>query len=585
MEKIKEKLKLLPDQPGCYLMKDENETIIYVGKAKILKNRVKSYFTGSHDTKTQKLVSEIKDFEYIVTSSNTEALLLEVNLIKKHKPKYNILLKDDKNYPYLKITNEKHPRLITTRKITKDGSKYFGPYPNAGSANEVKKILDRIYPLRKCDTLPKKVCLYYHIGQCVAPCEFNVEKEEKELVEKISKFLKGDYKEVKKELHSKMLKSSENMDFEKAKEYRDQIVDIETVMEKQKINLKDLIDRDVFGYFVEKDWICIQVFFIRSGKMVEREVFIQQYYREPEEELASFIAQFYMKSLKPKEILIPENLDHETIEEVIGVKILVPKIGEKKSLVELANKNAELALKEKLILLENKKEKTQKALEELSSVLGINRAKRIEAFDNSNIQGTDAVSAMVVFTDGKPDKKEYRKYKIKTVIGPDDYSSMKEVVRRRYKKVLTEKLPLPDLIVIDGGKGQINAAKEVLEDEYGLNIPICGLAKDEKHKTSELISGETLETIELKKNSEAFYLMQRIQDEVHRFAITFFRQTHQKTTLKSKLDEIKGVGEKRKKILYSHFKTTEKMKNASIEEYKKLGIPENIARKIIDEIK
>jgi len=584
MDRIKEKLKLLPEQPGCYQMKDDKGSIIYIGKAKVLKNRVKSYFTGSHDTKTQKLVSEIHDFDYIVTSSNTEALLLEANLIKKHKPKYNILLKDDKNYPYLKITNEKHPRLIITRKITKDGAKYFGPYPNAGAASEVKKILDRIYPIRKCDTLPKKVCLYYHIGQCLAPCEFEVRSEEKKTVEKITGFLKGNYKEVKDELQRKMQQASESLEFEKAKEYRDQLSDIETIMEKQKINLKDLVDRDVFAYSSENGWICIQVFFIRSGRLVEREAVIEQYYSEPEEVIASFIAQFYLKNLKPKEVLIPNNMDKEAIEEALGIKVSVPKIGEKKALIEMAEKNAELALKEKVSLLEKNKEKSVHALKALSEALGISLPKRIEAFDNSNIQGSDAVSAMVVFTDGKPDKKEYRKYKIKSVIGPDDYESMREVIRRRYKKVLTENLPMPDLIVIDGGKGQIQAAKDVLEDEYGLAIPICGLAKDDKHNTSELINGQTMLSVPLNKRGEGFYLLQRIQDEVHRFAITFFRQTHQKNSLKSRLDDLKGIGEKRKKVLFTHFKTIEEMKKANVDDYKKIGIPEALAKKIIESL-
>jgi len=581
MNKLKEKLALLPNDPGCYLMKDKDGVIIYVGKAKVLKNRVKSYFTGSHNAKTQRLVSEIEDFEYIVTSSNIEALLLEINLIKKHQPKYNILLKDDKQYPYLKITKEKHPRLLITRKVLKDGAKYFGPYPNAGAASEVKKILDRLYPLRKCDTMPKQVCLYYHIGQCLAPCVNKVPQSENDkMIQEITHFLNGGYQGVKKDLQQKMQKASEELDFERAKEYRDQIQDIETIMEKQKIYLNDFVDRDVFGYAVKDGWMCVQVFFIRQGKLIERNVSIFPSYNDEQEEMTSFLGQFYEKNMKPKEILITDLEEKDIVSEALGIKIITPKKGEKKKLVDLSMKNAEVALHEKIALLEKKEEKTEQALQELANSLKIEFPNRIEAFDNSNIQGVNPVSAMVVFIDGKPAKKDYRKYKLKTVQGPDDYASMQEVVRRRYTKALKESLPLPDLIVIDGGKGQINAAKEVLEDELGLSIPLCGLVKDEKHNTNELLSGETFLPIPLPKKSEAFYLLQRIQDEVHRFAITFFRQTHSKQTFKSVLDDIEGVGEKRKKQLLLHFGSLQKMKEASVEELKNAGMPEHVALKI-----
>jgi len=586
VNKLKEKLALLPHDPGCYLMKDKDGVIIYVGKAKVLKNRVKSYFTGSHNAKTQRLVLEIEDFEYIVTSSNIEALLLEINLIKKHQPKYNILLKDDKQYPYLKITKEKHPRLLITRKVLKDGAKYFGPYPDAGAASEVKKILDRLYPLRKCDTMPKQVCLYYHIGQCLAPCVNNVSQSENDkMIQEITHFLNGGYQGVKKDLQQKMQKASEELDFERAKEYRDQIQDIETIMEKQKIYLNDFVDRDVFGYAVKDSWMCVQVFFIRQGKLIERKVSIFPFYKDPQEELTSFLGQFYEKNMKPKEVLLTDLEEKDVVSEALGIKIITPKKGEKKKLVDLSMKNAEVALHEKIALLEKKEEKAEQALQELADVLQIERPNRIEAFDNSNIQGVNPVSAMVVFIDGKPAKKDYRKYKLKTVQGPDDYASMQEVIRRRYTKALKESLPLPDLIVIDGGKGQINAAKEVLEDELGLLIPLCGLAKDEKHNTNELLSGETFLPLPLSKKSEAFYLLQRVQDEVHRFAITFFRQTHSKQTFKSVLDEIEGVGEKRKKQLLLHFGSLQKMKEASIEELKNAGMPEHVALKIKEVLK
>jgi excinuclease ABC subunit C len=585
---IKNKLALLPDQPGCYLMKDRHGTIIYVGKAKVLKNRVRSYFTGSHDGKTQRLVNEIEDFEYIVTSSNIEALILEMNLIKKHDPKYNVMLKDDKSYPYIKLTAERHPRLITTRKVKKDKGKYFGPYPNVGAANDTKKLLDRLYPLRKCSVLPDRVCLYYHLGQCLAPCVHDVPEETyKKITEEITHFLNGGYKEIKDELMKKMNKAAENLEFERAKEYRDQIAHIEATMEKQKITTTDFTDRDVFGYAVDKGWMCVQVFFVRQGKLIERDVSMFPIYNEDEEEFLTFLGQFYSKAhhIKPKEILLPENVDIELAEQLIQVKMIQPKKGQKKELVKLAEKNAAIALREKFLLIERDEERTIKAVERLGEAMGISSPLRIEAFDNSNIQGTDPVSAMVVFIDGKPEKKEYRKYKIKTVQGPDDYESMREVVRRRYTRALKEQLPLPDLILIDGGKGQVDAAKDVLENELNLSIPVGGLAKDEKHRTSELLFGDPLQVVPLKRNSQEFYLLQRIQDEVHRFAITFHRQRRRKTAFRSALDDIKGVGPKRKKILLKHFGSLKKMKEAELEEFTKIGIPEKIARNIKEKLK
>lgn len=586
-ETIKNKLALLPDQPGCYLMKDRQGTIIYVGKAKILKNRVRSYFTGSHDGKTQRLVSEIEDFEYIVTSSNIEALILEMNLIKKHDPKYNVMLKDDKTYPYIKLTNERHPKLITTRKVKRDKGKYFGPYPNVQAANETKKLLDRIYPLRKCSTLPDRVCLYYHLGQCLAPCVNEVKEETyKEIVDEITKFLNGGYKEIKQELSKKMEEAAENLEFERAKEYRDQILNIEATMEKQKITMTDFTDRDVFGYSVDKGWMCVQVFFIRAGKLIERDVSMFPIYNEPEEEFLTFLGQFYLKPnhFKPKEILLPEKADNELAEQLLQLKIIQPKRGTKKDLVKLAEKNASIALKEKFALIERDEERTIKAVENLGAAMGIYTPHRIEAFDNSNIQGTNPVSAMVVFIDGKPDKKEYRKYKIKTVQGPDDYESMREVIRRRYGRALREELPLPDLVIIDGGKGQIEAARDILENELGVMIPIAGLAKDEKHKTSQLLAGNPLEVVPLTRNSQEFYLLQRIQDEVHRFAITFHRQLRGKSTFQSILDDISGIGPKRKKQLLRHFGSMKKMKEATIEEIIQLGIPQAVAMQLKEKL-
>ncbi|WP_226085450.1 excinuclease ABC subunit UvrC [Mesobacillus sp. S13] len=586
-DQIRNKLALLPAQPGCYLMKDRQGTIIYVGKAKVLKNRVRSYFTGSHDGKTLRLVNEIEDFEYIVTSSDMEALLLEINLIKKHDPKYNIMLKDDKSYPFIKLTAERHPKLIITRKVKKDSGKYFGPYPNVQAANETKKLLDRIYPLRKCSTLPDRVCLYYHMGQCLAPCVKDVSKDEyKQITDEITKFLNGGYKDIKEDLSAKMAAAAEELDFERAKEFRDKIAHIEATMEKQKMTTTDFTDRDVFGYAVDKGWMCVQVFFIRQGKLIEREVSMFPIHNEPEEDILTYLGQFYSKNehFKPKEVLVPEGVDLELAEGLLEVKVLKPQRGKKKELVHLASKNAGIALKEKFSLIERDEERTIKAVENLGQQMGIYTPHRIESFDNSNIQGTDPVSAMIVFIDGKPEKREYRKYKIKSVKGPDDYESMREVVRRRYTRVLREGLPLPDLIIIDGGKGHIESARDVLENELGLDIPIAGLAKDDKHRTSQLLYGNPLQVIELPRNSQEFYLLQRIQDEVHRFAITFHRQLRGKSAFQSLLDDIPGIGEKRKKALLKHFGSVKKMREASVEELNAAGLPANVAEELFQKL-
>ncbi|WP_305960879.1 excinuclease ABC subunit UvrC [Bacillus safensis] len=585
---IKEKLSVLPDQPGCYLMKDRQNTIIYVGKAKVLKNRVRSYFTGSHDAKTQRLVSEIEDFEYIVTSSNIEALILELNLIKKYDPKYNVMLKDDKTYPFIKITNERHPKLIVTRNVKKDKGKYFGPYPNVQAARETKKLLDRLYPLRKCATLPDRVCLYYHLGQCLAPCVYDISEEtNKQLVDEITRFLNGGHQQIKKELTEKMQEAAENLEFERAKELRDQIAYIDSTMEKQKMTMSDLSDRDVFAYAYDKGWMCVQVFFIRQGKLIERDVSLFPMYQDPEEEFLTFMGQFYEKNnhFLPKEILVPDSVDQEMIEQLLETNVHQPKKGKKKDLLLLAHQNAKIALKEKFSLIERDEERTIGAVKQLGDALNIYMPYRIEAFDNSNIQGADPVSAMVVFQDGKPYKKEYRKYKIKTVSGPDDYASMREVIRRRYSRVLKDELPLPDLILIDGGKGQINTAIDVLENELNLSVPVAGLVKDEKHRTSNLMMGDTLEIVALERNSQAFYLLQRIQDEVHRFAISFHRQLRGKNAFQSILDDVPGIGEKRKKQLLKHFGSVKKMKEASIQDFQEAGIPKQTAELLMEALK
>lgn len=618
LENIKHKLALLPDLPGCYLMKNAQGTIIYVGKAKVLKNRVRSYFTGSHNGKTQRLVADIRNFEYIVTNSDKEALLLELNLIKQHQPKYNVLLKDDKTFPYLKITNERHPKLEVTRRVLKDKAKYFGPYPNSYAAHQTKKLLDRMYPLRKCGVMPKDVCLYYHMGQCMAPCVKEVPKETYEgISQEIGSFLSGGHEEIRKDLEKKMHEAAEDLYFERAKELRDQIMSIDALMEKQKITTADNKDRDVFGFAVDKGWMCVQILYVRQGKMIERHVTTFPFYGDAYGDFISFVTQYYSDNpALPKEILLPvaEEMDHkedqekdeaaallrsehaesagthdpvsaaELLQDWLGIKVLLPKRGLKRQMVTMAIQNAKVSLDEKFRLIERTEERTSKAAERLADALGLPSLNRIEAFDNSNIQGSNPVSGMVVFVDGKPEKKEYRKYKIRTVQGPDDYETMREVIRRRYERVLKEDLKRPDLIIVDGGKGQISAAQEILHDELGLFIPVCGLVKDAKHKTAQLMKGDTYETVQLARDSQEFYLLHRIQEEVHRYAITFHREQRGKSMVVSKLDSIPGIGEKRRKMLLKHFGSLRKIKEASIEDFRPLSIGDKLAKQIIDSL-
>ena len=580
---IKSKLELLPTSPGCYIHKDKNGTIIYVGKAKNLRNRVRSYFRGSHDTKTEALVSEIVDFEFIVTESNIEALLLEINLIKENKPKYNIMLKDDKSYPFIKITNERYPRLIITRQVKKDGGLYFGPYPDVGAANEIKRLLDRIFPFRKCTNPPSKVCFYYHLGQCMAHTVCHKDEAYfKGMAQEVSDFLKGQDDKIIDELKLKMNTAAQNMEFERAAEYRDLIQAIGTLRTKQRVMAKDLQNRDVFGYYVDKGWMCVQVFFVRQGKLIERDVNLFPYYNDPDEDFLTYVGQFYQEKshLIPNEILIPQDIDEEAVKALVDTKVLKPQRGEKKQLVNLAIKNARVSLEQKFNLLEKSMEKTQGAIENLGKLLQIPTPVRIESFDNSNIMGTSPVSAMVVFVNGKPSKKDYRKYKIKTVVGPDDYASMREVIRRRYSRVMRDGLTPPDLIVIDGGQGQVNIAKQVIQEELGLDIPIAGLQKNDKHQTHELLFGDPLQVIELSRTSQEFFLLQRIQDEVHRFAITFHRQLRSKNSFSSQLDGIEGLGPKRKQLLMKHFKSLTKIKEATVDEIVTVGIPRPVAEAV-----
>lgn len=584
---IQSKLELLPTSPGCYIHKDKNGSIIYVGKAKNLRNRVRSYFRGSHDTKTEALVSEIEDFEFIVTESNIEALLLEINLIKENQPKYNIMLKDDKSYPFIKITNETYPRLIITRQVKKDGGLYFGPYPDVGAANEIKRLLDRLFPFRKCTNPPEKVCFYYHLGQCKAHTICQVDSQYfKELAQEVAAFLKGQDDQIIEDLRGKMAGAAQAMEFEKAAEYRDLIQSIGTLRTKQRVMAKDLQNRDVFGYYADKGWMCVQVFFVRQGKLIERDVNLFPYYNDPDEDFLTYIGQFYQEKshLKPNEILIPADIDEEAVRAMVDTKVLKPQRGEKKQLVNLAIKNARVSLQQKFDLLEKSIEKTQGAIENLGQLLNIPTPVRIESFDNSNIMGTSPVSAMVVFVNGKPSKKDYRKYKIKTVVGPDDYASMREVIKRRYSRVIRDGLTPPDLIVIDGGQGQVNVAKEVIQEQLGLDIPIAGLQKNDKHQTHELLFGDPLQVVELSRNSQEFFLLQRIQDEVHRFAITFHRQLRSKNSFSSQLDGIEGLGPKRKQNLMKHFKSLTKIKEASVDQIVEVGVPRAVAEAVREKL-
>lgn len=579
---IKAKLELLPDSPGCYLHKDKNGTVIYVGKAKNLKNRVRSYFHGSHNTKTELLVSEIEDLEWIVVESNIESLVLEINLIQRYKPKYNIMLKDDKYYPFIMITNEKYPRLMITRRVKKDGAMYFGPYPDVKAAKEVKRLLDRIFPFRKCGLHEKKVCFYYHIHQCLCPVVNHVDPQVyKDMAQEVKHFLTGDDKEIINELKTRMFAASEKMEFEQAAEYRDVINSIGTLRTKQRVMNHDLKDRDVFGYYVDKGWMCVQVFFVRQGKMIQRDVNMFPYYNEAEEDFLTYVGQFYQEAehMVPKEILVPSGIDVEAVEAVTQTKVLKPSRGEKKQLVAMATKNARTQLQLKFDLLEKDLIKTQGAIENLGKILNIPTPVRIESFDNSNIMGTSPVSAMVVFINGKPSKKDYRKYKIKTVEGADDYASMREVITRRYSRAMREGTALPDLIAMDGGAGQVNAAKAILQ-EIGLDIPVAGMAKNDKHQTSELLFGDPLEVVPLSRQSQEFFLLQRIQDEVHRFAITFHRQVRGKNTFSSKLDGITGLGPKRKQKLMTTFKSLKAISEADVAQVAEAGVPYEVAERV-----
>lgn len=579
---IENKLKLLPDQPGCYLMKDINAKIIYVGKAKNLKNRVRSYFKSSHEGKTAKLVSEIHDFETIVTSTDKEAFLLEITLIQKHKPYYNIKLKRGTGYPYIKITNERDPQLMIVSKVLNDGGYYFGPYPNVYAAQETVQLLQKVYPLRRCPGHQKRPCLYYHMGQCLGACfkEVPVEAYERN-IRKIKSFLNGNVSQIKRELTAKMNDAAAKLEFERAAEIRDQIRYVEMTVEKQKIISNDNTPRDLFNFFMDKGWLSIQVFFIRQARLIKREKRLFPCVDLPEEELASFILQFYNQKnrILPKEILVPPGIDKKVLNEILGVSVKTPKRGQKRDLLEMAHKNAQLVLEEKFRLLELDDRKTVGAMNEITDALGLPNGHRVEAFDHSHLQGTDIVSAMVCFVDGRPEKTLYRKYKLKNTDHADEAASTREVIYRRYSRLLKEHENLPDLILMDGAKIQIDACIDVLQNQLGLNIPVAGMVKNEHHKTADLMT-ETGEKIGLNPKSEGFYLLQRIQDEVHRFAIAFHRQVHSKNSLSSRLERIKGVGPKTRTKLLRNFGSLKRLSEASVEELIGLGIPQKTAQTI-----
>ena len=573
---LKEKLLLLPNKPGCYLMKDKNGVIIYVGKAKNLKNRVNSYFKSSHTGKTAVLVSNIVDFEYIITNSELEALLLEINLIKKHTPKYNVLLKDDKSYPYIELTNEKVPRLLIVRpnKLKNKNIKLYGPYPNVTAARKTIELLNRLYPLRKCSNMGKKECLYYHIGECLGYCVKKVNEDEiKKITDEITSFLKGNDDVVLKKIDEEMNKCIEKLNFEKASELKELKEFINITLRNQLIDLNDFIDRDIFGYAVYKGYLSIQVLFLRGGKLVGRKSSIYPIISDEIEELTLFISSFYDKNnIKPKEILVPDIIDEKLIKDILNVNVYKPVKGKKKELVNLSNKNALNSLKEKFELIKKSDENALNACNELKELLGISSANKIEVFDNSHLFGSYSVSGMITFTLGLPDKNNYRKYKI-DIEHHDDFHVMKEVIYRRYYRVLMENLEKPDLIIVDGGKAQITAATTVLKD-LNLNIPVCGLVKNDKHRTSDILYNDKLYEIDKTKN--LFHMLERIQDEVHNFTIRYHRDIRSKGALASILDDIKGIGEKRKKELLKKYSNINKMKEATVDDLSKI-LPYDIA--------
>ena len=574
---LQKKLELLPDNPGCYLYKDNIGEIIYVGKAKNLKNRVKSYFTGTHNKKTQTLVSKIEDLEYIIVNSEKEALLLENNLIKKYRPYFNIRLKDDKSYPYLMITKEEHPRLLMTRKYKKNNKNiYFGPYVDIKSATEVKKILDKIYPLRKCNPVEKRPCMYYQIGECIGPCAKKITANDyKSQISKIKSFLTGNTKEILADLQSKMQEHIKNLEFEAAGQVHNYIKSIEVSVQNQVVADSTNVDRDYIGFTFNNDYICIQIFLSRLGNIIERKVEYFNLYDTPEEILYSYLLQYYALNKLPKEIYIDE-LDGNLLSDVVDCKVIIPKRGNHRKILDTVKENATYYLNNNLAIEELKERKLQVTLNNIAEKLGVNSINNIDAFDNSNIMGVDAVSVKVNFTNGKKNTYNYRKFKIDESMGINDVQTMKEVLYRNYKDRKTN----TELLIVDGGKNHLNVAIDVVHNTLGLKqIKIIGLAKNDKHITEYIITDD-YEVIEFPKTSAEYLFLKQIQDEVHRFAITYHRATKNKNMYKSSLDDIQGIGKVRKNLLLKSFSSLEEIKNAPDEKLLKLGIPKDVIKNL-----
>lgn len=562
-------------------MYNKDGVIIYVGKAKDLKNRVNSYFNRPQTGKTAKLVSEITDFTYIVTSTETEAFITEINLIKKYNPKYNILLKDDKSYPYIEYINKPYPKLKVSRYLNikrRDNKILFGPYPNAYAARRIVKLINRLYPLKKCEGNPKSLCLYYHIGECLGYCTKNIDQDKLQNMEtEILSFLRGNDKILKDKILEKINNYADNLNYEMAKELKEELNYINIVLDKQKVELHDFVNRDIIGYFIDKGHIGINILFVRNNKLIGSHNDILTIKIEPIDEINDYILNFYTRNEIPKEILLDNTFDKELLSEVIETNFQIPEKGAKKKLVEMATLNSKIYLENELITFEKEELKTSNANNDLKKLLKMNSLKRIDAFDNSNLFGSYAVSGMVVFKDGKQSKKDYRKYKI-SVDKNDDYNTMKEVIYRRYWRALMEQEELPDLIIADGGINQINAVKDTL-NSLNINIKVVGLRKNDKHRTNDLIDGDTYTEIPLDKDSNVFHYLTRIQDEVHRFAISYHREIRSKGSISSVLDEIEGIGKVRKKELIKKYGSINKMKEASIEELSKI-IPEEVAKNL-----
>ena len=574
---LQKKLELLPDNPGCYLYKDNIGEIIYVGKAKNLKNRVKSYFTGTHNKKTQTLVSKIEDLEYIIVNSEKEALLLENNLIKKHRPYFNIRLKDDKSYPYLMITKEEHPRLLMTRKYKKNNKNiYFGPYVDIKSATEVKKILDKIYPLRKCNPVEKRPCMYYQIGECIGPCAKKITTDDyKNQISKIKSFLTGNTKEILSDLKNKMQNHVKNLEFEAAGQIHSYIKSIEISVQNQVVADSTNVDRDYIGFSFNSDHICIQIFLSRLGNIIERKVEYFNLYDTPEEILYSYLLQYYSLNKLPKEIYI-DDIDENLLSDVVDCKVIIPKRGNHRKILDTVKENATYYLNNNLAIEELKERKLQVTLNNIAEKLGVQSVNSIDAFDNSNIMGVDAVSVKVNFTNGKKNTYNYRKFKIDESMGINDVQTMKEVLYRNYKDKKTN----TELLIVDGGKNHLNVAIDVVHKTLGLEqIKIIGLAKNDRHITEYIITDD-YEIIEFPKTSAEYLFLKQIQDEVHRFAITYHRAIKNKNMYKSSLDDIQGIGKVRKNLLLKSFSSLEEIKNAADEKLLKLGIPKDVIKNL-----